>query len=125
MKAIVIAAMACATAIICVLLLRVEYAPAQQRYQLYGVDETAPATGKTVKSVYRIDMLSGKTWRVNSKAFLTGTQDEQNKPMLNWADGWEEIPESQDAAVAKEQAQWRAAASYWQQRGTPSPSPTR
>ncbi len=122
MKAIVITGIACATAIICVALLRVERA-SRQRFQLYGVDETA-LDGKTVKSVYRIDTVSGKTWRVKSKAFFTGTQDAQHKPMVNWADGWEEMPESPEAAVAQEQAEWRAAASYWQQRGTPSPSPT-
>jgi hypothetical protein len=124
MKAILITAIACATAIICVALLRIEHASTQQRFQLYGVDETAPGTGKTVKSVYRIDTVSGKTWRVTSKAFFTGSQDAQHNPMTSWADGWEEMPKSPEAAAAKEQAEWRAAASYWQQRGTPSPSPT-
>jgi hypothetical protein len=125
MKAILITAMACATAITCVALLRVERPSTQQRFQLYGVDETAPATGKMVKSVYRIDTVSGKTWRLTSKPFFTGSQDAQHNPMTSWADGWEEMPESPEAGMAKEQAEWRAAASYWQHRETPSPSPTR
>src|ERR1043166_4684444 len=29
------------------------------------------------------------------------SQDAQGKPMINWDDGWEEIPESADAAIAK------------------------
>jgi len=100
--------MACATAIICVALLRVERASTQQRFQLCGVDETA-GNGKTVKSVYRIDTVSGKTWRVTSKPFFTGAQDEQHNPLASWADGWEEMPDSPEAAIAKEQAGWENA----------------
>jgi len=123
MKAFVITAVACVTAIICVVLLRTEATSTHQRFQLHGLDEIG-LDGKTVRSVYRIDTVTGKTWRVKSKPFYTGTQDAQNKPMVNWADGWEEMPESPEAAVRKEQAEWQAVASYWQHRGTPSPTPT-
>jgi hypothetical protein len=118
MKAIVIAAMACATAIICVLL-RVERAPA--RYQLYGIDETSSGNGKTVKSVYRLDMISGRTWRVSSKPFVA-SGDLQHNPLVNWADGWEEMPESPEAAVAKAQAEWRHAAASQTIQPTASPA---
>ena len=122
MKPLVITAMACATAIVCVLLLRVERPPAQPQYQLYSLDEIYPQSGETGKSVYRIDTFSGRTWRITWKAFSTGTKDEQNKPMLSWADAWEEIPESPDEAVAKEQAPWlRALAEARAQRATPTP----
>src|SRR6266849_6736080 len=111
MKAIVITGMACATAITVAALLRVERAPAQQRYQLYNVDDISPASGKTVKWVYRLDTVSGKTWRMSSNpAVISGNE------IATWADGWEEMPESPEAAVAKAQAEFRpAAASY----GTP------
>jgi hypothetical protein len=99
-----IAAMVCVTAVACVLLLRVERAPAQQRFQLYSIDETSPANGKTVKSVYRFDRVTGKAWRISSRPFEV-SRDAQHDPMVNWADGWEEMPESPEAAVAKEQAE--------------------
>ena len=38
--------------------------------QLYGIDETSSENGKTVKSVYRLDTISDKTWRVSSKPFV-------------------------------------------------------
>lgn len=97
------------------------------RYLLYGVDETVAAIGKTVKSAYRIDTVSGKTWRIESKPFFTGSHDAQNKPMTSWADGWEEMAESPDAAVAKQQAEFRAAMDSWKTlravESTPSPTP--
>jgi len=101
--------MACATAIVCVLLLRVERPPAQPQYQLYSLDEIYPQSGEKGKSVYRIDTFSGRTWRITWTAFPTGTKDEQNKPMLSWADSWKEISESPEEAVAKEQAPWLSA----------------
>jgi hypothetical protein len=122
MKPLVITAMACAAAIVCVLLLRVERTPAQQRYQLYSVDEISPRDGTMIKSLYRLDAVSGKTWHLSTKAFLTGTNDEHNKPMISFADGWEETSESPDEAVAKEQAPWlRALAEAKAQRATPTP----
>src|SRR6266496_5338342 len=103
MKPLVITAMVCATAIVCVLLLRVDRAPVPPRFHLYGIDETSSADGKTIKSVYRLDTISGRAWRISSKPYQF-SQDAQGKPMINWADGWEEMPESPDAAIAKSQA---------------------
>jgi hypothetical protein len=105
MKTIVITAMACATAIICAALLRVERAPGQQRYQLYNVDDVSSVSGKTVKWVYRLDTVSGRTWCMSSNPVPTKGQDAQHNPIIMWADGWEEMPESPEAAVAKTQAQ--------------------
>lgn len=104
MKNIVIAAMVCVTAIACALLLRGERVPAQQRYQLCSVDETSSSNGKTLKSVYRLDTVTGKASRVSSRPFEV-SRDAQHNPMVNWADGWEEMPEPPGAAVAKEQAE--------------------
>lgn len=111
MKPIVITAMACATAIVCAALLHVERVRAQRRYQLYSIDETSSASGKTVKSVYRLDTVSGKTWRMSSSPVQTTAQDAQHNSVVTWADGWEEMPESPEAAVAKAQAEWRRATS--------------
>src|SRR5947209_8394144 len=104
MKTIIATSIACATAITCVVLLRGARALEQPRYQLYSMDEASSANGKTVKSVYRIDTVSGRTWRISSSAFQTGAVDAQHKPVLGWADAWEEMSESPQAAVAKEQA---------------------
>ena len=109
MKAIVI------TVLACVALLRVERtpaSPAQERYRLYRIDETSNANGKTVKSVYRLDVTTGKTWRIASSPVATGAQDAQHNSVVSWADGWEEMPESTDAAVAKMQAEFQRAASH-------------
>jgi hypothetical protein len=123
MKPLVITAMACATAIACVLLLRIERTPAQQRYQLYSVDEISPLDGKTIKSFYRLDAISGKTWYLKPKPFFTGTNDEQNKPIISYAYGWEETSESPDEAVEKEEAPWLRAlvAGAKARRATPTP----
>jgi len=94
MKAIVITIIACATAITCVVLLRVYRPPEGPRYQLYGVDETSSENGKTVKSVYRVDTITGRTWRVSSSPLPTGAVDAQHKPVAAWVDAWEEMPES-------------------------------
>lgn len=107
-----ITVLACATAIACTALLRVERGPAQRRYQLYSTDETSMANGKTFKSVYRLDTVSGKTWRMSSSPVQTTAQDAQHNPVVTWADGWEEMPESAEAAVAKAQAEWRRATSH-------------
>ena len=112
MKPIVITAMACATAIACAAWLRFEHAPAQQRYQLYSIDETSSANAKTVKSIYRLDTVSGRTWRMSSNPVQTPAQDAQHNPVVTWADAWEEMPESAEAAVAKAQAEWRRATSH-------------
>jgi hypothetical protein len=112
MKPIVITGMACATAIACVALLRFEHAQSQPRYHLYSIDETSSANGKTVKSVYRLDTVSGKTWRMTSNPVQTTAQDAQHNPVVAWADAWEEMPESAEAAVAKAQAEWRRATSH-------------
>jgi hypothetical protein len=115
MKAIVITVLACATAIARVALLRVERtpaSPAQERYRLYSIDETSNANGKTVKSVYRLDVVTGKTWRIESKPVPAGVQDAQHNPIVSWADGWEEMLESTDAAVAKMQAEFQRATSH-------------
>jgi hypothetical protein len=109
MKAIIITIIACATAITCVVLLRTGRAPEQPRYQLYSMDETSSASGKTVKSVYRVDAVSGRTWRISSNPLQTGAVDAQHKPVVAWADAWEEMPESPETAVAKEQAGWQRA----------------
>ena len=109
MKAIIITIIACATAITCVVLLRVQRSPEQLRYQLYGLDETSSTSGKTVKSVYRVDIITGRTWRVSSSPLQTGAVDAQHKPVVAWVDAWEEMPESPEAAVAKEQAGWQRA----------------
>jgi hypothetical protein len=111
-KAIVITVLACATAIACVALLRVERTPAQDRYRLYSFDETSNANGKTVKAVYRLDVTTGKTWRIASSPVATGAQDAQHNSIVSWADGWEEMPESTDAAVTKMQAEFQRAASH-------------
>src|SRR6266576_1243892 len=108
MKLIIITAMVCATAIACVLLLRDDRAPARRRYQLYSIDETASPSGKNVKSVYRLDTITGKTWRITANPVPTGSKDSQNNPIVLWPDGWEELPESPEAAVAKAQAELRA-----------------
>jgi hypothetical protein len=123
MKAIVITIIACVTAITCVLLLRVELHPAQPHYQLYGIDETAAATGKTVKSVYRLDVISGRTWRVSSSPFQTGAHDAQHNPVVTWADGWEELLESPEAAAAKAQAGWQRAIEDARAAAQPSVTP--
>ena len=109
MKAIVITIIACATAITCVVLLRVYRPPEGPRYQLYGVDETSSENGKTVKSVYRVDTITCRTWRVSSSPLPTGAVDAQHKPVAAWVDAWEEMPESEEAAVAKAQAGWQSA----------------
>ena len=117
MKSIVITILACATAVICALLLRVDRQPEQSRhrqaeqprYQLYGVDEMSAANGKTVKSVYRLDTITGKTWRMSSNPVPIGGQDAHGNPAITWADGWEEMPESPEAAVAKAEEEWRRA----------------
>jgi hypothetical protein len=109
MNTIIITVIACATAITCAILLRADRSPTQARYQLYGIDETSSANGKTVKSVYRLDALSGKTWRLLSNPVQTAAQDAQNNPIVTWADGWEEMPESREAAVAKAQTEWQRA----------------
>jgi hypothetical protein len=102
MKTIVVTVIACATAITCVVLLRLDRSSAQPRYQLYGIDEISPFDGKTVKSVFRLDTISGKTWRLSSNALATGV----DKPSFDFADGWEEMPESPEAALAKGRAKW-------------------
>lgn len=107
MKPIIATTIACLTANTCVVLLRVIRTPEQPRYQLYSMDETSAANGKTAKSVYRVDTVSGRTWRISSSAFQTGALDAQHNPVLGWADAWEEISESSEAAVAKEQAGWQ------------------
>jgi hypothetical protein len=123
MKSIVITVLACATAITCVLLLvRVQRTPEQPRYQLYGLDETSSTTGKTVKSVYRVDTITGRTWRVSSSPLQTGAGDAQHKPVVAWADAWEEMPESPEAAVAKEQAGWQRALEQARATGSTQPA---
>jgi len=112
MKFIVITAMACVTAIICTLLLRVDRAPAHRRYQLYSIEETSSANGKNVKSIYRLDTISGKTWQLSANPVATDSKDSQNNPIVMWADGWEELPESREAAVAKAQAEYQHAISH-------------
>ena len=109
MKSIVITVLACATVITCVLLFRDRRGPEQPRYQLYSIDETSAASGKTVKSVYRLDTISGRAWRISSSPLQTGAVDAQHKPVVGWAVAWEELAESAEAAVAKEQAGWQRA----------------
>lgn len=111
-KTIITALIVGAAAITCAVLLRVDH---PSRYQLYGIDETSSADGKTVKSVYRLDTISGKAWRISSKPYQF-SQDAQGKPMINWADGWEEMPESPDAAVAKSQQELQREKAAWQQQ---------
>jgi hypothetical protein len=109
MKSIVITIFACATAITWVILWRGDRTPEQSRYQLYGVDETSSANGKTMKSVYRVDTISGKTWRMSSNPVPIPVGGDPQHPTVNWADAWEEMSESSEEAVAKEQARWRGA----------------
>lgn len=121
MKSIVITVLASATVITCVLLFRDRRGPEQPRYQLYSIDETSAASGKTVKSVYRLDTISGRAWRISSSPVQTGALDAQHKPVVTWADAWEQLAESSEAAVAKEQAGWQRALE--QARGTGSTQP--
>ena len=112
MKFITITAMICATAIACVLLLRHDRVPVHRRYQLYSIEETATPSGKNVKSVYRIDTITGNTWRITANPVPTASKDSQNNPIVMWPDGWEELPESPEAAVAKAQAEYQRALSH-------------
>ncbi len=128
MKVIVVTIMACTTAVACVLLLRVQRQPEASRYQLYSVEETASPSGKNVKSVYRLDTISGKTWRLSANPVPTASKDSQNNPIVMWPDGWEELPESPGAAVAKAQAEYgraveQARASRSTQPAQPSSTP--
>ena len=121
MKVIIITIVACATAITCVMLLRDRCTPERPRYQIYSVDETSSASGKPVKSVYRLDKITGRTWRISSSPLQTGAVDAQHQPVVAWADAWEEIAESAEAAVAKEQAGWQRAL---EQARSPAPKPS-
>ena len=80
---------------------------AQHRYELHAVEEIAPANGRVVKSVYRFDTVTGKAWRIGANPVQTNPQDP--KAIVIWAEGWEEVPESLDLAVAKAQAEWQRA----------------
>ena len=122
MKSIVITILACATAITCVVLWRGDRTPEQSRYQLYGVDETSSANGKTMKSVYRVDTISGKTWRMSSNPVPIPVGGDPQHPTVNWADAWEEMPESPEAGVAKAQEEYRRAAANQATQPTPSPA---
>jgi hypothetical protein len=115
---VVVTIIACATAITCAVLLHL----AHPRYQLYGIDETSSYNGKTVKSVWRLDTISGKAWRKSSRAGLNKTlgNDEQGNPRFIIGEGWEEMSESPWAAVAKEQAEWEAGAATYR---SPTPNP--
>jgi hypothetical protein len=124
MKSIVITILACATVITCVLLFRDRRVPEQPRYQLYSIDETSAASGKTVKSVYRLDTISGKAWRISSSPLQIGAVDGQRKPVVAWADAWEEFAESSEAAVAKEQAGWQRALDATHAASAQQPSAT-
>jgi hypothetical protein len=112
MKLIVITAMICATTIACVLLLRDDLAPSRRRYQLYSIEETASPSGQNVRSVYRLDTISGKTWRISANPVPTESKDSQNNPLVMWPEGWEELPESPEAAVAKAAAEYQRAVEY-------------
>jgi hypothetical protein len=107
MKSIIITVLSCATAVICTILLRADRVSTQPRYRLFSFDETAAGNGKTVKSVYRIDTLTGKAWRISSSPVDVGAYDAQKNPVMAWADGWEEIAESRELAIAKVQAEWK------------------
>ena len=109
--------MACATAIICVALLRVERAPAQQRYQLYNLEDISEASGKTIKSIYRLDTVNGRTWRMSMKPALTS-----GMRIITWGEGWEEMPESLEAGVTKAQEEFRRAAANQLTQPTASPA---
>jgi hypothetical protein len=62
--------------------------------------------------VYRLDIITGKTWRMSSNPVPTASKDQQNNPIVMWADGWEEMPESPETAVAKAQAEYQRAVSH-------------
>ena len=124
MKLIITTVIICATAITCVVLLRGGCASEQPRYQLYSMDETSAESGATVKSVYRVDTVSGRTWRISSTPFDTGTFDAQHKPVIAWADAWEEMPESTKAALAKEQASWQQLIDQHARRATEPAQPS-
>jgi len=66
-------------------------------------------------------MISGRTWRVSSKPFVA-SGDLQHDPLVTWADGWEEMPESPEAAAARAQAEWRRAAASQTIQPTASPA---
>ena len=122
MKTIVIAIVACAVAIICAVLLRDRLSP-QPRYQLYSVEETSDANGQNAKSIYRLDTISGKTWRMTSKPIVSPPDAQHDKPsILTWANGWEEMSEI-DAALVKAKAEYLDAVES--QKGWPKPNPQR
>jgi|SRR6516165_6834307 hypothetical protein len=122
MKAIVIAIVACAAAIICAVLLR-DRLSLQSRYQLYSVEETSDAIGQNLKSIYRLDTISGKTWRMTSKPIVSPPDAQHDKPsILTWANGWEEMSEI-DAALVKAKAEYVDAVES--QKGWPKPNPQR
>jgi hypothetical protein len=120
MKAIVITIVACATAIICAVLLRDRLSP-QPRYQLYGVEETSGVNQQNVKLVYRLDTISGKTWRMTMKPIFSPPDAQHDKPsILTWAEGWEEMSEI-DAAIVKAKTEYQDAIEF--QKGWPKPTP--
>jgi hypothetical protein len=49
---------------------------------------------------------------MSSNPVTTTAQDAQHNPVIDWADGWEEMPESPEAAVAKAQEKWQRAVSH-------------
>jgi hypothetical protein len=120
MKAIIVTIMACATVITSAVLLR-DRMSAQSRYQLYGVEDTSDATGKTAKYVYRLDTINGKTWRMTSKPIVRPPDAEHPQPaILTWADGWEEMSEI-EAAIAKAKTEYLDAVES--QKTWPRPTP--
>jgi hypothetical protein len=59
----------------------------------------ASFASKARKYVYRLETISGRTWRMSSWPLMTDRKDDQGKPIVGWADGWEEMPESREAAL--------------------------
>jgi hypothetical protein len=69
-------------------------------------DRTSDANGQNAKSIYRLDTISGKTWRMTSKPIVSPPDAQHDKPsMLTWANGWEEMSEI-EAALVKAKAEY-------------------
>lgn len=82
----------------------------RQHYQLKSVDETTRDGNHTVKSLYRMETTTGHTWHLESSPVWTGSHDTAGQDIVVWADGWQEIPESTELAIAAERKRIAAAA---------------
>lgn len=67
---------------------------ATSHYELKDVEETAH-NGKPIRNLYKIDVATGHVWRLEASPLVSSNL----KDVLTWADGWEPIQESTDAAL--------------------------